>query len=154
MAKTSGILQLLLQLSLHLPWSLVPSRTVRILGQQSKSDEPPTARLDIVMGVPEEFLLTELWYCQNHERNPQFSDPGGCVASSTSLFTLSKSGKDMPSYGHYSYPQLVMLLTLVSYMMYHPLNSILHPPAGCMKRVQNWYTKGVLLKGRIFLWKW
>ena len=33
-----------------------PSRTVRILGQQSKSEEPPTARLDIVMGVPEEFL--------------------------------------------------------------------------------------------------
>ena len=41
-----------------------PSRTVRILGQQSKSEEPPAARLDIVMGVLEEFLLTELWYCQ------------------------------------------------------------------------------------------
>ena len=51
-----------------------PSRTVRILGQQSKSEEPPAARLDIVMGVPEEFLLTELWYCQNHKRNPQFAE--------------------------------------------------------------------------------
>ena len=45
-----------------------PSRTVRILGHQSKSEESPAARLDIVMGVPEEFLLTELWYCQNHKR--------------------------------------------------------------------------------------
>ena len=35
---------------------------------------PQQARLDIVMGVPEEFLLTELWYCQNHKRNSQFSD--------------------------------------------------------------------------------
>ena len=26
------------------------------------------------MGVPEELLLTELWYCQNHKRNPQFSE--------------------------------------------------------------------------------
>ena len=51
-----------------------PSRTVRILGHQSKSDESPAARLDIIMGVPEEFLLTELWYCQNHKRNPQFSE--------------------------------------------------------------------------------
>ena len=51
-----------------------PSRTVRILGQQSKSEEPPAARLDIVMGVPEEFLLTELWYCQNHKKNSRFSD--------------------------------------------------------------------------------
>ena len=51
-----------------------PCRTVRILGQQSKSEDPPAARLDIVMGVPEEFLLTELWYCQNHKRNPQFSE--------------------------------------------------------------------------------
>ena len=51
-----------------------PSRTVRILGQQSKSEEPPTARLDMVVGVPEEFLLSELWYCQNHKRNPQFGE--------------------------------------------------------------------------------
>ena len=51
-----------------------PSRPVRVLGQQSKSDEPPAASLDIVMGVPEEFLLTELWYCQNHKRNPQFAE--------------------------------------------------------------------------------
>ena len=51
-----------------------PCRTVRILGQQSKSEDPPAARLDIVMGVPEEFLLTELWYCQNHKRNPQFTE--------------------------------------------------------------------------------
>ena len=26
------------------------------------------------MGVPEEFLLTELWYCQNQKRNPQFAE--------------------------------------------------------------------------------
>ena len=51
-----------------------PCRTVRILGQQSKSEDPPAARLDIVMGVPEKFLLTELWYCQNHKRNPQFTE--------------------------------------------------------------------------------
>ena len=35
---------------------IAPSRTVRILGQHSKSDEPPAAKLEIVMGVPEEFL--------------------------------------------------------------------------------------------------
>ena len=53
---------------------IAPSRTVRILGQQSKSEEPPAARLEIVMGVPEEFLLSELWYCQNHKRNPLFAE--------------------------------------------------------------------------------
>ena len=26
------------------------------------------------MGVPEQFLLTDLWYCQNHRRNPWFAD--------------------------------------------------------------------------------
>ena len=25
-------------------------------------------------GVPEEFLLSELWYCQNHKRNPWFAE--------------------------------------------------------------------------------
>ena len=53
---------------------IAPSRTVRILGQQSKSEEPPVAKLEIVMGVPEEFLLTELWFCQNHKRNPLFAE--------------------------------------------------------------------------------
>ena len=43
-------------------------RMVRILGHQSKSEEPPVAKLEIVMGVPEEFLPSELWYCQNHKR--------------------------------------------------------------------------------------
>ena len=47
-----------------------PGITVRILGHQSKSEEPPAAKLETVMGVPEEFLLSELWYCQNHKRNP------------------------------------------------------------------------------------
>ena len=53
---------------------IAPGRTVRILGHQSKSEEPPVAKLEIVMGVPEEFLLSELWYCQNHKRNPWFSE--------------------------------------------------------------------------------
>ena len=53
---------------------IAPGRTVRILGHQSKSEEPPVAKLEIVMGVPEEFLLSELWYCQNHQRNPWFAD--------------------------------------------------------------------------------
>ena len=53
---------------------IAPSRIVRILGQQSKSDEPPAVKLEIVMGVPEEFLLSELWYCQNHKRNSQFAE--------------------------------------------------------------------------------
>ena len=53
---------------------IAPSRTVRILGHQSKSEEPPVAKLEIVMGVPEEFLLSELWYCQNHKRNPWFAE--------------------------------------------------------------------------------
>ena len=26
------------------------------------------------MGVPEEFLLSELWYCQNHKRNPLLAE--------------------------------------------------------------------------------
>ena len=43
---------------------IAPTRTVRILGHSSKSEEPPIARLEMVMGVPEEFLLSELWYCQ------------------------------------------------------------------------------------------
>ena len=53
---------------------IAPSRTVRILGHQSKSEEPPVAKLELVMGVPEEFLLAELWYCQNHKRNPWFEE--------------------------------------------------------------------------------
>ena len=83
-----------------------PCRTVRILGQQSKSEDPPAAKLDIVMGVPEEFLLTELWYCQNHKRHPQFAELVDSTIGSTSLFTLSKGGQDMPGYGHYSYSSL------------------------------------------------
>ena len=53
---------------------IAPGRTVRILGHQSKSEDPPVAKLEIVMGVPEEFLLSELWYRQNHQRNPWFVD--------------------------------------------------------------------------------
>ena len=53
---------------------IAPARTVRILGHSSKSEEPPVARLEMVMGVPEEFLLSELWYRQNHKRNPTFAD--------------------------------------------------------------------------------
>ena len=53
---------------------IAPSRTVRILGHQSKSEEPPVAKLEMVMGVAEEFLLSELWYCQNHKRNPWFAE--------------------------------------------------------------------------------
>ena len=41
---------------------IAPGRTVRILGHQSKSEEPPVAKLEIVMGVPEELLLSELWF--------------------------------------------------------------------------------------------
>ena len=48
---------------------IAPSRTVRILGHQSKSEEPPVAKLEIVTGVPEEFLLSELWL-QVHPRTP------------------------------------------------------------------------------------
>ena len=43
---------------------IAPGRTVRILGRLSKSEDPPVAKLEIVMGVPEEFLLSELWYCR------------------------------------------------------------------------------------------
>ena len=53
---------------------IAPGRTVRILGHQSKSEEPPVAKLEMVMGVPEEILLSELWYCQNHKRNPWFAE--------------------------------------------------------------------------------
>ena len=67
-----------------------PSRTVRILGQQSKSEEPPAARLDIVMGVPEEFLLTELWYCQNHRRNPQFAELVDALLTQPVIHTWQK----------------------------------------------------------------
>ena len=43
---------------------------MRILGHSSKSEHPPVARLEMVMGVPE----SELWYCQNHKRNPLFAE--------------------------------------------------------------------------------
>ena len=49
---------------------IAPGRTVRILGHQSISEDPPVAKLEIVMGVPEEFFLSELWYCQDHKSNP------------------------------------------------------------------------------------
>ena len=36
---------------------IAPNKTVRILGHQSKSEEPPAAKLEMVMGVPEEFPI-------------------------------------------------------------------------------------------------
>ena len=69
MTRTNGRLQ---QLAPSLV--IAPSRTVRILGHESKSEEPPVAKLEIVMGVPEEFLLAELRYCQNHKRNSWFEE--------------------------------------------------------------------------------
>ena len=96
---------------------IAPSRTVRILGHQSKSEEPPVAKLEIVMGVPEELLLTELWFCQNHKRNPLFAELLEVLLAqpSTSLLSHGTSRKDMSSYGtdsntcmrylgHWNYP--------------------------------------------------
>ena len=76
-----------------------PCRAVRILGQQSKSDDPPAARLDIVMGVPEEFLLTELWYCQNHKRNPQFSEIVEVLLAQPVYSHLAKVERICPAMG-------------------------------------------------------
>ena len=47
-------------------------RTVRILGINSTAQNAPEKLLDTVMPVPEEFLLTELWYCNTLGRNPIF----------------------------------------------------------------------------------
>ena len=76
-----------------------PCRTVRILGQQSKSEDPPAARLDIVMGVPEEFLLTELWYCQNHKRNPQFTELVDTLLSQPVYSHLARVERICPTMG-------------------------------------------------------
>ena len=76
-----------------------PCRTVRILGQQSKSEEPPAAKLDIVMGVPEEFLLTELWYCQNHKRNPQFTELVDTLLAQPVYSHLARAERICPAMG-------------------------------------------------------
>ena len=64
-------------LSLALFRAFKTSLLVRnIDGHYAQTEEPPAAKLEIVMGVtvPEEFLLSELWYCQNHKRNPWFAE--------------------------------------------------------------------------------
>ena len=47
-------------------------KTVRILGINSKANYAPEKMLDTVMPVPEEFLLTELWFCRNLGRSHVF----------------------------------------------------------------------------------
>ena len=47
-------------------------KTVRILGINSKANYAPEKMLDTVMPVPEEFLLTELWFCRNLGRSHTF----------------------------------------------------------------------------------
>ena len=47
-------------------------KTVRILGINSTATYAPEKILDTVLPVPEEFLLTELWYCKTLGRSTVF----------------------------------------------------------------------------------
>ena len=53
---------------------ITTQKTVRILGINSTATYAPEKLLDTVMPVPEEFILTELWFCRNLGRNPAFHD--------------------------------------------------------------------------------
>ena len=53
---------------------ITTQKTVRILGINSTATYAPEKLLDTVMPVPEEFILTELWFCRNLGRNPVFHD--------------------------------------------------------------------------------
>ena len=53
---------------------ITTQKTVRILGINSTAAYAPEKLLDTVMPVPEEFILTELWFCRNLGRNPAFHD--------------------------------------------------------------------------------
>ena len=59
-------------LTFHPSLVITSLKTVRILGINSKA--APEKVLDTVMPVPEEFLLTELWFCTNLGRCPMFVD--------------------------------------------------------------------------------
>ena len=49
-------------------------RTVRILGINSTAQYAPEKLLDTVMPMPEDFLLTELWYCKTLGRSKVFQE--------------------------------------------------------------------------------
>ena len=53
---------------------ITATRTVRIMGINSKAEYAPEKTLDTVMPVPEEFVLTELWFCSNWARSEIFSE--------------------------------------------------------------------------------
>ena len=53
---------------------ITTQKTVRILGINSTATYAPEKLLDTVMPVPEEFILTELWFCRNLGRNPVFHE--------------------------------------------------------------------------------
>ena len=51
---------------------ITAQKTVRILGINSTAAYAPEKLLDTVMPVPEELILTELWFCRNLGRSPAF----------------------------------------------------------------------------------
>ena len=59
-------------LTFHPSLLITALKTVRILGINSKANYALETMLDTVMPVPEEFFLSELWFCRNLGRCPTF----------------------------------------------------------------------------------
>ena len=53
---------------------ITANKTVRIMGINSKAAYAPEKTLDVVMPVPEEFVLAELWFCKNWARTDIFAE--------------------------------------------------------------------------------
>ena len=51
---------------------ITASKTVRILGINSIAANAPEKMLDTVMPVPEDFLISELWFCKTMGKAPSF----------------------------------------------------------------------------------
>ena len=65
---------------------ITPGRTARILGANSKQDFAPEKVIDMAMPVPEEFLLTQMWYVKNMGKNPYLQGHLGKHPCDTNLY--------------------------------------------------------------------
>ena len=105
------------------------------------------------MGVPEEFLLTELWYCQNHKRNPQFSELVDTLLAQPVYSHLARVERLCPAMG----------ITPISACDIHDVGVVhdVHsfelyyaPTCWLYEKSSELVHERALTNARIFHWKW